>query len=75
MNEMYADPRKLFDNARLTPNPGVTGTNTTWGGHVDDLRARINKLWTMIQVGQLMGCDMSAEIAAASTLTVPRYPR
>ena len=77
MNKMLNDDRVngLYRNAYSTPNPSVTGTNTTWVGHVNDLDGRISSIWTMIALGRKMGCDMSAETALAMTLLTPGAPR
>ena len=74
MENMYSD-KTLFKNAYSTPNPTVTGTNTTWTGHIDDLNGRTNNIWAMITLGRKMGCDMSAETAAAMTVHTPGAPR
>ena len=74
-NMLNDDPAiGLFRNAYSTPNPAVTGQPTTWKGHIDDLDGRINAIWTMIELGRRMNCDMSAETAAASTLYIPGAP-
>lgn len=74
LEEMLNDDQKLFTNAFSTPNPSVTGTNTTWVGHRADLGGRIVNILAMISLGQKLGCDMSAEIALASNLFVPLFP-
>lgn len=75
-NMLNDDPiRGLYRNAYSEPNPAVTGTNTTWMGHVDDLDGRRASIWSMIALGRKMGCDMSAETAAAITLYTPGAPR
>lgn len=73
MNNMLYDT-VLYKYAYNTPNPAVTGTNTTWMGHADDLDGRISNIWAMISLGRKMGCDMSAETAAAMTLLTPGAP-
>ena len=73
MNNMLND-KVLYKNAYDTPNPAVTGTNTTWIGHVKDLDGRIANIWAMIYLGRKMGCDMSIETAAATTLLTPGAP-
>lgn len=65
----------LFKHAHSVPNPTVTGTNTTWTGHIDDLNRRTNNIWAMITLGRKMGCDMSTETAAAMTIHTPGAPR
>jgi RHS repeat-associated protein len=76
MNKMLGDDpvNGLYRNAYSIPNPGITGTNTTWQGHADDLDGRIGSIWTMIGLGRKMGCDMSMETAAAMTLLTPGAP-
>ncbi|SHG44465.1 RHS repeat-associated core domain-containing protein [Massilia sp. CF038] len=74
MENMYND-NTLFTNAYSTPNPDVTGTNTTWTGHSDDLNGRTSNIWAMITLGRKMGCDMSAETVAALTVHTPGAPR
>jgi RHS repeat-associated protein len=76
MNNMLNDDpiSGLYRNAMNTPNPTVTGTRTTWRGHVDDLDGRIGKINNLIALGQKMGCDLSKEIADAMTLNVPMRP-
>ncbi len=73
MNKMLNDTT-LYKNAFAIPNPSVTGTNTTSVGHGDDLNGRIAKIWTLISLGRKLGCDMSSETAAASSLLVPGAP-
>ena len=73
MNNMLNDT-VLYKNAYDTPNPAVTGTNTTWMGHVNDLDGRISNIWAMINLGRKMGCDMFAETAAALKLLTPGAP-
>jgi RHS repeat-associated protein len=73
MGNMLND-KTLYDNAYSTPNPGVTGTSTTWIGHVDDLNGRLGTIAALISLGQKMGCDMSAEILEAASLFVPLKP-
>jgi YD repeat-containing protein len=75
MENMLSDPSRLFQFAFFEANPTVTGTNTTWSGHADDLHGRISSIWAMISLGRKMGCDMSAETTAALTLFVPAAPR
>ncbi|GHT83783.1 hypothetical protein AGMMS49543_12230 [Betaproteobacteria bacterium] len=60
-----------FQNAYARPNPTVTGTNTTWMGHVDDCTVGAE----VIEPGRKMGCDMSVETAVAVTLYTPGAPR
>ncbi len=76
MNNMLNDDpvSGLYRNAMNTPNPTITGTRTTWRGHVDDLDGRIGKINNLIALGQKMGCDLSREIADAMTLNVPVRP-
>ncbi len=74
MENMYND-KTLFQHAHSVPNPALTGTNTTWTGHIDDLNGRTNNIWAMITLGRKMGCDMSAETAAAMTVHTPGAPR
>lgn len=70
------DPIKgLYRNAFSAPNPAITGTSTTWVGHVDDLDGRRSSIWTMIALGRKLGCDMSGETAEAMTLLTPGAPR
>jgi hypothetical protein len=73
MNDMLGDT-KLYQYAYDAPNPSLTGTNTTWLNHAANLRGRIDNVAAMISLGQKMGCDMSKEIALASTLLVPNRP-
>ena len=73
MNNMLGDT-KLYQFAYDAPNPALTGARTTWLNHAADLRGRINSIAAMISLGQKMGCDMSQEIALASTLLVPNRP-
>jgi RHS repeat-associated protein len=77
MNNMLNDDpiTGLYKNAFSIPNPSVTGTNTTWMGHVGELDGRIGSIWIMIGLGRKLGCDMSAETAAAITLLTPGAPR
>ena len=65
----------LFGNAYSTPNPSVTGTNTTWMGHVNDLDGRRASIWHMIGLGRKLGCNMSSETAEALKLYTPSSPR
>ena len=45
-----------------------------WQTHGNDLMGRISQINAIISLGQKMGCDMSAEIAASSVLYVPNVP-
>jgi uncharacterized protein RhaS with RHS repeats len=76
MNSMQNDgsERNLYRDAFSTPNPSVTGTNTTWEGHARDLDGRIAAIWDMITLGRKLGCDMSSETALAMTLLTPGAP-
>jgi RHS repeat-associated protein len=75
MENMLSDPYNLSQFAFFEPNPAATGTSTTWTGHADDLDGRRGAIWSMIALGRKMGCDMSAETAAALTLYTPGAPR
>jgi RHS repeat-associated protein len=74
MQKMLDDPEDLYIHARFQKNFAVTGTNTTWVGHIPDLTGRIGRVADMISLGILLGCDMSEEIKLASTLFVPTMP-
>ena len=74
IEQMLVDDRQLYKYAFSQPNPAMTGTNTTWSGHLDDMNGRINAVWTMIMLGRKMGCDMSKETALALTLVTPQAP-
>jgi hypothetical protein len=74
MMRMFNDPKRLFAFARSVPNPSMSGTSTTWEGHVDPLRGLIEKIKEGIALGELMNCDMSAQKARASALYVPLGP-
>jgi hypothetical protein len=71
-SSMFLDDRKLYLHAFATPNRAVTGTNTTWLNHSDDLDARILAIQEMIAVGKAMGCNMSNEERLASYIFVPK---
>ena len=73
MSAMQND-KTLYANAFSSPNPSVTGSQTTWLNHADDLQGRLANIAAMISLGQKMGCDMSAEAAMASALFVPIAP-
>ncbi|MEJ1096028.1 MULTISPECIES: RHS repeat-associated core domain-containing protein [unclassified Pseudoxanthomonas] len=62
MNEMLIDKGKMFATPR-------------WGTHGDGLRGRLANIAAMISLGQKLGCDMSAEIAAATGLFLPGAPQ
>jgi RHS repeat-associated protein len=66
--------KTLYENAFRFPNKAVTGTNTTWLGHVDDLSGLIAKIRTMIELGKIMGCDMNEEEQMFKYLFVPKSP-
>jgi RHS repeat-associated protein len=74
MQNMLADPSRLFHLAFFEPNFAATGTNSTWIGHADDLDGRRASIWTMIGLGRKMGCDMSLETIEALTLYTPGAP-
>ncbi|SHM96323.1 RHS repeat-associated core domain-containing protein [Rhizobacter sp. OV335] len=74
MNNMLQDPSKLFTLAYDVPNRALTGTSTTWVGHRPGLQGMIDNINAMISLGQRMGCDMTAEIIASSTLYIPNAP-
>jgi RHS repeat-associated protein len=74
MINMLNDPKQLFIHAINSPNPSVTGTNTTWANHRSDLDGAIANVNAIISLGQKMGCDMTPEIIESSTLYVPMRP-
>ncbi len=45
-----------------------------WVNHREDLHGRVANIYAMINLGNKLGCDMSAETAAAAILTVPIAP-
>jgi hypothetical protein len=71
---IFHDDRKLYLHAFSAPNKTVTGTNTTWLNHVDDLYSRTFAIQEMIAVGKALGCDMSEEERLASYIFVPKKP-
>ena len=73
MNAMLND-QKLYQYAYFTADPAVTGNNTTWIGHRQDLSGRIGNILAMISLGNKIGCDMGFEAALAATLFVPLVP-
>jgi RHS repeat-associated protein len=74
MNQMLDDPQGLYQNARTIPNRSITGGNTTWQGHTDDLAGRLGKIQALISLAHRMGCDVTAEMIEANSLIVPRRP-
>lgn len=69
------DDTLLFPQAYSSPNPAVTGTNTTWLGHCSDLKGRIRNIWAMLNLGITLRCEMELEIASAMALYTPATPR
>lgn len=72
--EAMKNDKVLFQYAHSVANPSITGTNTTWIGHANDLNGRTNNIWAMITLGRKMNCDMLAETAAAMTIYTPGAP-
>jgi RHS repeat-associated protein len=72
MSEIVSAQGKMND--LLYDKLGIFGTDS-WFNHQINLRGKILKIYNMINLGQIMGCDMTAEILAAANLTVPYYPK
>jgi hypothetical protein len=72
MAEILSAQRKM--NELLYDKLGISGSDS-WFNHQNNLRFKILKIYNMINLGQLMGCDMTAESLAAINLTVPYYPK
>ena len=70
---MHGD-KALYEHARFRPNFPMTGNNTTWKGHGDDLRGVIGKIRDMIELGRLLGCNMDEEERLSVSLFVPEKP-
>ena len=62
MNNMLTDPGGMFGGS-------------SWKTHRGDLSGRISSIMAMISLGKKMGCNMSAEEAAAALLFIPLMPR
>ncbi|HEV7606575.1 MAG TPA: RHS repeat-associated core domain-containing protein [Steroidobacteraceae bacterium] len=62
MNNLLNDRLKMY---------GTDG----WFNHQDDLRGKLNNIFAMISLGQKLGCDMTAETIAATTLMIPTAPK
>lgn len=58
----------LIDKGSLYGGPG-------WVTHRGNLSGRLMAIMNMINLAKKMGCDVSAEEAAASTLFIPLSPR
>ena len=76
MNKMRDDDpvTGLHRNAYSTANRAVTGTGTTWLGHVEDLNGRLGKIQELISLAHKIGCDVTAEMIEAASLLTPRRP-
>jgi RHS repeat-associated protein len=73
--EALVDKSTLYLYAYSIPNAAVTGTSTTWLGHIGPMYGRIANIQATIQVAEMMGCDVSREKAQARALFVPIKPR
>jgi RHS repeat-associated protein len=62
MNNMLIDRGKMY---------GTHG----WTTHAIDLQGRLDNIAAIISLGQKLGCDMSEEIALATTVYLPEAPR
>jgi hypothetical protein len=65
---------RLKMNNMLVDDKGLFGT-PGWTTHASDLEGRLANIAAMISLGQRMGCDMSSEISAASSLFIPKAPK
>jgi hypothetical protein len=76
MTEMLDDDpvTGLFRNALNTPNKSITGTNTTWVGHIKPLEGRLNKIQELLGLARMLRCDVTVETIEAATLFVPSKP-
>jgi len=74
MNNMLNDEAKLYEYAYSTPNFAATGSRTTWRNHARDLDGRIGSIYSMISLGEKMGCNMTQEKILAASLYVPKSP-
>lgn len=64
MNQMLSDVDKLY----------VNDFGGGWTNHGNNLRGRLNKIREMINLGNKMGCNMTAEYSAYIMLSVPGAP-
>jgi RHS repeat-associated protein len=44
IDDLLSDPKELYDNAHYLPNPSVTGTDTTYQGHIGKVQNKQNEL-------------------------------
>jgi RHS repeat-associated protein len=61
MRNLLLDKGKLFGSIR-------------WTNHIDDLQGRFASIAAMISLGKTLGCDMTSETIAFSTLYIPSSP-
>ncbi|WP_145478243.1 hypothetical protein [Stenotrophomonas rhizophila] len=60
-------------DAMIVDKGGMYGASG-WATHAADLRGRLENIAAMISLGNKLGCDMSAEMAAAAGLYLPGRP-
>ena len=72
-NAMYFDT-KLYDNAYSIPNVNVTGTKTTWVGHLDNFYSVQRALKTQIANANRFNCPVSPEAIRWSNVLPPIRP-
>lgn len=72
------DPLDLFIHAKSEPNPAMTGTDTTWDGHIKDLQNRQGQLSNLVDKARRMKCKIPAGVEGAGGAInrgMPNYPR
>jgi hypothetical protein len=70
---MYFDT-KLYDNAYSIPNLNVTGTKTTWVGHLDNFYSVQRALKSQIANANRFNCPVSPEAMQWSNVLPPIRP-
>jgi hypothetical protein len=75
VSEMLRDPRNLYTEAYSTPNPSVTGTNTTWMGHQQAIRELQDALSKVIKKLQARNCPVPPGWLRTATTPPPDRPQ
>lgn len=74
LDARLADKRTLFNNAYKTKNPDVTGTNTTWKGHTQEIEDLQRGLKRMIREANEMKCSIPSGAFEMAWRRIPTAP-
>ncbi|HEY9778398.1 MAG TPA: RHS repeat-associated core domain-containing protein, partial [Planktothrix sp.] len=75
IDKLLVDDNHLFENAYDQPNPEVTGTETTWLGHINKIGGLQNGLDKLINRALKLNCPIPPGADALSKRELPNAPR